>query len=58
MRFSKKNRAVQLMALVLVAAILIPAVLGGYLMGWFWLFLLTALILVPVLFIERRLDSP
>ena len=56
MRFSKKNRAVQIMALVLVGAILVPTVLAGFLMGWIWLLLLMALIFVPVLFLERRMD--
>lgn len=52
MRFSKKNRAVQIMALVLVGAILVPTILAGFLMGWIWLLLLMALIFVPVLFLE------
>lgn len=56
MRFSKKNRAVQIMALVLVGAILVPTILAGFLMGWIWLLLLMALIFVPVLFLERRMD--
>ncbi len=57
MKFSKKNGAVQIMALLCIAAILVPAIFMGFLMGWIWLFLLMALIFVPVLFIERRLDS-
>jgi len=55
-KFSKKNRAVQVMALVLVGAILLPAILAGFLMGWIWLLLLMALIFVPVLFLEPRMD--
>ena len=44
------------MALVLVGAILVPTILAGFLMGWIWLLLLMALIFVPVLFLERRMD--
>ena len=55
-RLSKKNRSVQIMALVLVGAILLPAILAGFLMGWIWLLLLMALIFVPVLFLEPRMD--
>ncbi len=57
MRFSKKNRAVQIMALAGIAAILVPTILAGFLMGWFWLFFLMALIFVPLLFLDRRLDK-
>lgn len=57
MKVRKKNRTVQLMALAGTAAILVPTILAGFLMGWFWLFLLTALIFVPLLFIEGRLDK-
>ena len=56
MKFSKKNRAVQIMALVLVGAILVPTILAGFLMGWIWLLLLMALIFVPVLFLEPGID--
>ena len=55
-RLSKKNRAVQIMALIMVAAILLPAIIAGFLMGWIWLLILMALIFVPVLFIERQRD--
>lgn len=58
MKFSKKNRAVQIMSLVLVAAILVPTIFVGFVMGWIWLFFLTALVFVPLLFIERQLDKP
>ena len=54
MRFSKKNRAVQLMALACIAAILVPGILAGLLISWFWFLMLLALIFVPVLFVERR----
>ena len=47
----------QFMALAGIAAILVPTILAGFLMGWFWLFLLTALILIPLLFLDRRLDK-
>ncbi len=56
-KFSKKNRAIQLMAVAGILAILVPSILAGFLMGWFWLFLLTALVFVPLLFLERRLDG-
>ena len=56
-RFSKKNRAVQLMALAGIAAILVPTILAGFLMGWLWLFFLMTLIFVPLLFLDRRLDK-
>ncbi len=56
MRLSKKNRAVQIMALVSVVAILVPTILAGFLMGWIWLLLLMALIFVPVLFLESGMD--
>lgn len=46
------------MSLVLVAAILVPTIFVGFVMGWLWLFLLTGLVFVPLLFIERRLDNP
>ena len=57
MKFSKKNGAVQVMALLCIAAILIPAIFMAFAFGLVWLFLLMALIFVPVLFIERRLDN-
>ena len=56
-RFSKKNRAMQIIAVVCIAAILVPTIFMGFLMGWIWLLLLTALFLVPVIFIERRVDK-
>ena len=46
------------MALVLVGAILVPTIFVVFVMGWGWLFLLTALVFVPLLFIERQLDNP
>jgi hypothetical protein len=45
------------MALLCIAAILIPAIFMAFAFGLVWLFLLMALIFVPVLFIERRLDN-
>ena len=45
------------MSLVLVAAILVPTIFVGFVMGWIWLFFLTALVFVPLLFIERQLDN-
>jgi len=45
------------MAVAGILAILVPSILAGFLMGWFWLFLLTALVFVPLLFLERRLDG-
>ena len=56
MRFSKKNQAIQLMALACAAAILIPGILAGLLIDGVWFLMILALIFVPVLFIERRLD--
>lgn len=45
------------MALVLQAAILAPTIIAGFLMGWIWLLLLMALIFVPVLFLEPRVEE-
>lgn len=53
MRFSKKSRVMQIMALVCIIAILVPGILAGLLLNWFFFFVLMALIFVPVLFIER-----
>lgn len=56
MKFSKKNRGIQIMALVLIFAILLPGIIMGLFINLFWFFLLMALIFVPVLFIERQRD--
>ena len=56
MRFSKKSGAVQFMALACVVAILVPGILAGLLLNWLWFFVLMAIIFVPVLFLERRID--
>ncbi len=57
MKFSKKNRAIQFMAIAGITAILIPTIIAGFLMGWIWLFFLTALVFVPLMFLERELDT-
>jgi hypothetical protein len=45
------------MAVVGIIAILVPSILAGFMMGWIWLFFLSALVFVPLMFIERQLDS-
>ena len=54
MRFARKSGAIQVMAIVSIIAIAAPAIIGGFMLGWGWFFILTALLLVPAWFLERR----